>query len=261
MLPHLKYLHFNSIILHIDDERREVSFNCSFPEVTIEEKEDWLECLCQVVKAGQYSIVSSNTCFSNDLVKAHDEWTLLKSKLSPYLTNIEAIMSEDMLIEEVVKELPRLQKLIVLAGPHCFDDRSLAAIMDFRPTLEELLIDDFNDVTQQCRFSDSMISQVITVCERLKQVWIPNAGCESLLAVKHHSSLKVVRFVNASGEESAMSDLLLTEEDRLTTTRHRGRGWPSTLIRVYIEANDFTFDYNNIMKKWIKEMRLSSTRY
>lgn len=248
-LPHLKYLHFNSVNLHIDDERREVSLYCSFPEVSIEQKEDWLECLSEVVRERQYSIVSSNTCFCNDLVKAHHEWTLLKTKLSPYLMSIEGTMSEDILVE-VVQELPRLQKLIVLPGPYRFSDRSLAAIIECKPSLEELFIDDFDDVVKQCRFSDSMISQVIGVCKRLKQIWMPNAGCESLLAVKHHSSLEVVRFLNASGEESAMSDLLL-----------RPSVWPSTLIRVYVEAQGFTFDYNKSMKKWIKEKRYVCTRW
>eukprot|EP00981_Chlorochromonas_danica_P004727 scaffold954_cov173-Ochromonas_danica.AAC.13 len=57
-------------------------------------------------KRSQCKLKICNESFCKNYVQEHDDWVVLKSKLSPYLTDLDGVMSESISIE-AVKELPR----------------------------------------------------------------------------------------------------------------------------------------------------------
>eukprot|EP00981_Chlorochromonas_danica_P001605 scaffold344_cov178-Ochromonas_danica.AAC.14 len=170
-----------------------------------------------------------------DLLRQYDEWVLFKSKLSLYLTDLEGYMSESILIE-AVKELPRLEKLSTSFGRETFSDLSLTALIEYAPGLKAIFIGNMQE-SEQCSFSDEMISKLIESCKLLEYVSVPRAGCKSVLAVKHHLRLEDIHFddVNVTIEE--MASILLDEregEEKSIWRLHTGT--------IYCKNRSFSFD-------------------
>eukprot|EP00981_Chlorochromonas_danica_P015396 scaffold12006_cov162-Ochromonas_danica.AAC.1 len=176
-----------------------------------EEKELVFECMRLAIQRSQCKLTLSNKPFCGNFIKQHDDWVLMKSKLSPYLTELNGVMSESILIE-AVKKLPRLEKLTVILEQDRLTDLSLSVIIEYGYDLKTLYIGCLRYRPEQWGFSDEMVSKVIRSCELLEELRITGVGYESVLAVKHHSRLRTVYLddVNVSKEE--MSIMLELDE-------------------------------------------------
>eukprot|EP00981_Chlorochromonas_danica_P014561 scaffold8291_cov169-Ochromonas_danica.AAC.1 len=141
---------------------------------------------------------------------------------------MEVVMQEATLVE-AVRDLPRLEKLHVRSGGLEFGDVSLAAIVEHASSrLRMLRIHDFS--VGGAHFTDEMISKTIRACQRLQVLRIPNAGCESVLAVKDHGCLIEVELEDVVADESAIASILHEEGEN--------QHWPPTLRRgVVVRGN------------------------
>eukprot|EP00981_Chlorochromonas_danica_P003807 scaffold713_cov185-Ochromonas_danica.AAC.1 len=202
--------HCSSEVIGIDSDESKLRYML-FPKVLSlkEEKEMFLECMRLAIQRSQCKLTVSNTDFCYDMIEQYDDWVLFKSKLSPYLTDLDGVMSESILIE-AVKGLPRLEKLSVYLKGEMFGDLSLAAIMEYGYSLKTLSI--YSDSLQLCCFSDEMISKVIRGCQMLEDLRIHFAGQESVLTVKHHSRLRKVRLEDVRVGKEELSRLLCVDE-------------------------------------------------
>eukprot|EP00981_Chlorochromonas_danica_P011467 scaffold4013_cov192-Ochromonas_danica.AAC.12 len=189
-----------------------------------EESEIFLECLLLAIQRSQLTLTVSNVPFCYYLVtEHHNDWILFKSKLSPYLTDLEGEMSESILIE-ALKDLPRLEKLSINLDEDklsidleekSYSDLSLAAIMEYGSGIKTLSINGCGSHEyglEQCSFSDDMISKMIRGCQKLEVLKIPGAGQESVLAAKHHSMLREVYLLEVIVGKEEMSRLLCVDE-------------------------------------------------
>eukprot|EP00981_Chlorochromonas_danica_P013442 scaffold6334_cov174-Ochromonas_danica.AAC.1 len=177
-----------------------------------EEKELFLECICLVIQRSRFNLTVSTYPFCNNLVTKHDHLVLFKSKLSPYLTTLHGVMSESILIEEV-KDLPRLENLVINLQEERLTDLSLAAIIEYGYGLKTLCMNSTrNPITLDlCSFTDEMISKVIEGCKMLERLEIPCTGYESVLAVKYHSRLREVNLQEVKASKEELSRLLLVD--------------------------------------------------
>eukprot|EP00981_Chlorochromonas_danica_P007197 scaffold1595_cov171-Ochromonas_danica.AAC.2 len=176
-----------------------------------EEKDEFLECMRLAILRSQCKLTVSNHPFCGNFVQQHDDWVLMKSKLSPYLTDLNGMMSESILIE-AVKELPRLERLIVNLAEERFGDLSLSVLKEYGNGLKMLWLFGMRLPPEQCSFTDEMISKVILGCEMLEELRMPGAGQESVLAVKHHSRLRKVYLDEVKLSQEEMSSMLALDE-------------------------------------------------
>eukprot|EP00981_Chlorochromonas_danica_P009903 scaffold2884_cov245-Ochromonas_danica.AAC.3 len=156
---------------------------------------------------------------------------------------MEVVMQEATLVE-AVRDLPRLEKLHVRSGGLEFGDVSLAAIVEHASSrLRMLRIHDFS--AGGAHFTDEMISKMIRSCQRLQVLRIPNAGCESVLAVKDHGCLREVELEDVVADESAIASILHEEGEN--------QHWPPTLRRgVVVRGNVYRFVYEVKSHSWAK---------
>eukprot|EP00981_Chlorochromonas_danica_P015124 scaffold10645_cov109-Ochromonas_danica.AAC.1 len=210
LCPNFISFHYSSsIFIYVNDQDvLEYSLRRSLNE----DKEMFLQCMRLAIQRSPCKLTISSQDFCYDMIEQQDEWVLFKSKLSPYLTDLEGMMSESILIE-AVKDLPRLEKLTVRLAGERFTDLSLAAIREYGYGLKRLKVWFFGEFKlEQCSFSDEIMSKIIRNCKLLEELSIPCAGYESVLAVKHHSRLKVVSLRNVKVSKEDMSRLLLVDE-------------------------------------------------
>eukprot|EP00981_Chlorochromonas_danica_P010337 scaffold3136_cov239-Ochromonas_danica.AAC.2 len=228
--------------INVIERKRKVQF-FSTTHLSLEEKEDWLECLCYVLERTHYTLTSSNLPFCKDLVVENDEWTVVKHKLSPFLVDIEGAMSEAILLD-ILKEFPRLEKLDVQAQEQTFSDDCLAGLIDYGCRLKKIYI---RKLSLRCSFSDEMISKMIRSCNMLEVLMIPCAGSASILAVKSHLRLKEVYLYNTKIDLIAMKALLCGKE-------RNEKSWLK-LTKGEIVGHGFVFFYEE--KSWVSRGRES----
>eukprot|EP00981_Chlorochromonas_danica_P011319 scaffold3872_cov195-Ochromonas_danica.AAC.6 len=204
---------FGWITINVNDRNE---FNYSLQpndRFSREEKEMFLECVRLAIQRSQYKLSVSNHPFCGNFIQQHDDWVLVKSKLSPYLTDLNGAMSESILIE-AVKELPRLEKLTLKFEEEKFSDLSLSVLKDYVYGLKRLWFFGLRLAPEQYNFSDEMMSKVIRGCEMLEELNLPGAGQESVLAVKHHSRLRMAHLSEVKlGKEEVSSMLELDERE------------------------------------------------
>eukprot|EP00981_Chlorochromonas_danica_P010047 scaffold2953_cov187-Ochromonas_danica.AAC.12 len=128
-----------AVSIKVDDNNlNELCYDIYGLTLSTEEKEMFVECMYLAIQRSSNKLVG--IVFGMDLLKQHDEWILLKSKLSPYLTGLVGKMSEWMLIE-AVKEFPHLDRLqVILEEDNKLSDLSLAALMEYGRGLKKLCI-------------------------------------------------------------------------------------------------------------------------
>eukprot|EP00981_Chlorochromonas_danica_P014015 scaffold7232_cov310-Ochromonas_danica.AAC.5 len=232
----MDYSYF-SVCMKVDDERHVVQYydNCSS---TMEEMADWCHSLYTVLdRMHYYTLVITGYCFdfsSSECVK----WQSVKSKLSLYICEIQAVMSETVLIE-AVRDLPRLEKLEIEVSRHLFSDASLAAITEYRSNLKVLSIHDYPG-KPHCHFSDEMIGKMIRTCKGLESLKLLGAGHESILAVRNHLTVRIVCLENVKVEKAMMITLLFDPFE--------GKNW--TLRRGEVKGDDYHFIYKSQTKSW-----------
>eukprot|EP00981_Chlorochromonas_danica_P003223 scaffold633_cov288-Ochromonas_danica.AAC.58 len=252
LCPHLKSLRliswvfsyqcYFSVSLEVNDEKREVVFSDIFTRTT-EEKEDWIKFLCDVMAKYQYDI-SLSEVDGTKYVLGGNEWNLVKANLSPFVTHIHAVLSQNTLLE-AVRELSRLEKLNII-GDAVFDDTNLTAIEKYGSKhLKFLSICDHNltDSRTICRFSDRVIFSMIKSCKLLEVLRISRAGRFGLFAVRFHSRLREVLFENVVESDTSVMESYLQEECQQ---------WPSTLRTGSIVLKDNVFSYMANSRTWKK---------
>eukprot|EP00981_Chlorochromonas_danica_P010954 scaffold3554_cov186-Ochromonas_danica.AAC.2 len=192
LCPKLISVDYSSLIVIDVNDQDVLKYRWCPNRLSREEKGMFLQCICLAIKRSPCELTISSRDFCYDLIDQYDDWVLFKSNLSPYVTDVDGVMSESILIE-AVKELPRLEKLVIDLEEEKLSDLSLAAIREYGYGLKRLKFYNANEyIPEQCSFSDEMISKVIRGCEMLEELRIPCAGYESVLAVKHHSRLRSV---------------------------------------------------------------------
>eukprot|EP00981_Chlorochromonas_danica_P005534 scaffold1128_cov219-Ochromonas_danica.AAC.1 len=212
-----------------------------------------LQCICLAIQRSPCKLTISNADFCYDLIRQHDDWVLFKSKLSPYLTDLDGVMSESILIE-AVKDLPRLEKLTVRFEEGRFTDLSLAVIMEHGCGLKRLKMYNANEyIPEQCSFSDEMINKLIRSCKLLEELRIPCAGYESVLAAKHHLRLRKVYLYGVRVGTEEMSRLLLMTE-REGEEKCAWRRLQEGDIRA---PGQYAFDYGEKQGRWLVIMRVA----
>eukprot|EP00981_Chlorochromonas_danica_P001833 scaffold386_cov174-Ochromonas_danica.AAC.7 len=233
-----------SVFVEVNADLHELCYDMQRLKLSIEEKEMFLECMRLALERNQCKLTVSNKVFCYNLVKQYDDWVLFKSKLSPYLTDLNGEMSESILIE-AVKELPRLQKLSISLEKDKLSDLSLGAIMEYGYDLKTLSINGYTRYRPLCSFSDEMISKVIRSCKRLKKLEIPCAGYESLLAVKYHPRLREVVLDDMTEGKIDVSTLLWVDERE----GEEKRAW-KRLRKGEIYGVMWIFNYNKEKRCW-----------
>lgn len=196
-----------SVSVIVNDKAQVVEYRNS-SAITTEEKVAWIECLSRLLDRSQYELITLETPFLRDFMN-YECTLLMKSKLSPYLINVEAVMSEAILVD-VVRDFPRLRKLTVWIGRHEFSDASLAAIIEYGYGLKELCLKQSGDIPVHCSFSDKMISEMMGACKMLEVLIMPGAGCESVQTIVMLTKLKIVKLYDVTLEESDLDSLLST---------------------------------------------------
>eukprot|EP00981_Chlorochromonas_danica_P010953 scaffold3554_cov186-Ochromonas_danica.AAC.1 len=213
LCPKLISFNYSSLIVIDVNDQDVLEYSLDgIDQVMIDEKEMFLQCICLAIQRSPCKLTISNTDFCYDLIEQQDEWVLMKSKLSPYLTDLNGYMSESILIK-AVKDLPHLERLDIDLEEEKLSDLSLAAIVEYgyglkKLWIKKLWIDTFNGLC----FSDEMMSKMIRSCEMLEDLMIPFAGQESVLAVRHHSRLREVYLYEVTVGKEEMSRLLLVDE-------------------------------------------------
>eukprot|EP00981_Chlorochromonas_danica_P000603 scaffold138_cov178-Ochromonas_danica.AAC.9 len=211
LCPNLISFNYSSLIVIDVNDQDVLEYSLDgMDQLLREEKEMFLECMRVAIQRSPCKLTISSRDFCYDMIEQYDDWVLLKSKLSPYVTDVDGLMSESILIE-AVKELPRLEKLDIVLKEEKLSDLSLVAIVEYGYGLKMLWIRKLRIDTGLC-FSDEMMSKMIRSCEMLEELRIPCAGYGSVLALKHHSRLREVYLYEVTVEKEELSRLLLVDE-------------------------------------------------
>eukprot|EP00981_Chlorochromonas_danica_P001939 scaffold398_cov177-Ochromonas_danica.AAC.38 len=232
----------HAISITADDDKREVWFSTDLV-LYMEDSREWIQCLCYVLERSHYTLMTSNTNFFWNFTSETDLWDILKSKLSSYLTSIEGIMSDATLVRDL-KDLPHLMELNAIAGDNKFSDVSLDAITEHGHGLKTLYFHKFANVNSQCSFTDEKIRNVIQVCPLLEALKIPNAGRDSVVAMKNHGRLREVYLENVKVDLLEMKALLGVKEEKEKKT------W-SRLKKGTIKGRNYVFNYVVKSKTWV----------
>eukprot|EP00981_Chlorochromonas_danica_P007024 scaffold1524_cov182-Ochromonas_danica.AAC.8 len=207
---------FRSIVIDVigvNDQYELIYSLGSIKLLSREDKEEALDCISAAIQRSQHKMLAlSNQPFCDDLVKQYDDWVLFKSKLSSYLTDLHGVMSESVLIE-AVQGLPRLEKLdcIVMEGER-LSDLSLAVLIEKVCGLKKICIYSLRYRPEAWSFSDEMVSKVVRGCDRLEELTIPCAGCETVLAVRHHVRLRKVSLEYVTEAKEVLAGIVLEDE-------------------------------------------------